>query len=171
MELLDIYDDNGELTGRTVVRGDKTVQLSDNEHIAVGVIYIENSNGEFLMQKTSKEKGGEYSSTGGHICSGETPLESIRREVEEEIGINIDNEDVIELGYLLYDKPLRYMFYLKKDIDINDVSVQVEEVDFVKYMTVDEILKLIENEEITKSHGIIFKEILKYKQHNLSKTL
>ena len=162
MELLDVYDENGNVTGKVVERGSKTTCLNSNEHIAVGVIYIENSNGEFLMQKTSLEKGGEYSSTGGHIVSGETPLLSIKREVFEELGINIEKEEIEELGFLCYDKPLRFMFYLKKDIDINDVKVQKEEVEFVKYMSIDEINNLIDNELITKSHGIIFKEVLKY---------
>ena len=44
MELLDVYDNDGKVTGRVVARGDKTVTLSDNEHIAVGVIFIQNSN-------------------------------------------------------------------------------------------------------------------------------
>ena len=56
MELLDIYDDNGNKTGRIIERGDKSVKLSKNEHIAISVIFIENDNGEFLIQKTSKEK-------------------------------------------------------------------------------------------------------------------
>lgn len=161
MELLDVYDEFGNVTGKVVERGSKTADLAIDEHIAVGVIYIENSKGEFLMQKTSLEKGGEYSSTGGHIGQGETPLLSIKREVLEELGIDIEKEDVKELGFLCYDKPLRFMFYLKKDIDINDIKVQKEEVEFVKYMSVDEIKYLIDNELITKSHGIIFKEILK----------
>jgi 8-oxo-dGTP pyrophosphatase MutT (NUDIX family) len=74
MELLDVYDNNGKLTGRKIERGDKKAILNENEHIAVAVIFIENDNGEFLIQKTSKEKGGEFSSTGGHVDSGETPL-------------------------------------------------------------------------------------------------
>lgn len=164
MELLDVYDSKGNVTGRTIVRGDKSVILNDDEHVAVGVIYIENNNGEFLIQKTSIEKGGQFSSTGGHVSSGETPLSSIKREVEEEIGIDIYDDEVIELGYLLYDKPLRYMFYLKKDINLDDVKVQKEEVDYVKYMSVDEINRLIEEEQLLKSHGIIFKEVLKYKE-------
>ena len=56
IELLDIYDNNGNKTGRVVVRGDKCTVFNDNEHIAVAVIYIENDNSEFLIQKTSKEK-------------------------------------------------------------------------------------------------------------------
>ena len=116
MELLSVFDNKGNVTDKIVVRGDKSVVLNDNEHIGVAVVFIENSKGEFLMQKASKEKGGEFSSTGGHVNSGETPLEAIKREVKEEIGIDIDNDYIVELGYLLYDMPLRYMFYLKKDI-------------------------------------------------------
>ena len=167
MELLDIYDDFGNKTGKVIKRGDKSVKLEQGEHIAVGVIYIENSKGEFLMQKTSDEKGSQYSSTGGHICTGETPIESIKREVEEELGINIDYEDVRELGYLIYDMPVRFMFYLKKDIDINDIKVQEEEVEFVRYMSINEIQELIKNKEITESHGIIFNKILEYKENGL----
>ena len=161
MELLDVYDSAGNKTGKTIVRGDKITKLEEHEHIAVGVIFIENSKGEFLIQKTSIEKGGEFSSTGGHITHNETPLSSIKREVEEELGINIDNENIQELGFMLYDKPLRYMFYLKKDIDLKDVKLQQEEVEYVKYMTIEEINNLIETNQITKSHGILFKEVLK----------
>ena len=103
MELLDVFDDNGVRTGKVVVRGDKSVVLGEHEHIAVGVIFIENSKGEFLMQKTSIEKGGEYSSTGGHIVSGEDAIVSIRREVLEEIGIDVSGDEIKELGFLKYE--------------------------------------------------------------------
>ena len=163
MELLDVYDSTGKKTGKTVVRGDKTAKLEENEHIAVGVIFIENSKGEFLMQKTSVEKGSEYSSTGGHVDAGETPLSSILREIKEELGIEVDSNELEYLGFLLYDKPIRFMYYLKKDINIDDIVVQEEEVEFVKYMSVSEIKEIISKEEITKSHGIIFNKILELK--------
>ena len=118
MELLDIYDDFGNLTGKTVVRGNKYNTLKSNEHIALAVIFIENSKGEFLIQKASVEKGNIFSSTGGHVTSKETPLTTVIREVKEELGIDISGDDVISLGYLLYDMPIRYMYYIKKDIDI-----------------------------------------------------
>ena len=56
MELLDVYDNNGNVTGRKIIRGDKTAVLDENEHIAVAVIFIENDKGEFLIQKTSNIK-------------------------------------------------------------------------------------------------------------------
>lgn len=163
MELLNVYDNEGNLTDRVVPRGDKSVVLNDNEHIGVAVVFIENSKGEFLMQKTSVEKGSEYSSTGGHVEAGETPLSSILREIKEELGIEVEASELEYLGFLLYDKPIRFMYYLKKDIDIKDIVVQEEEVEFVKYMSISEIKEIISKEEITKSHGIIFNKILELK--------
>ena len=162
MELLDVYDNNGKVTGRVVTRGDKTVTLNDNEHIAVGVIFIQNNKGEFLIQKTSKEKGGEYTSTGGHVDSGETPLESIKREVKEELGLNVDNDNIIELGYLLYDRPIRFMFYLKKDIDIQTLKLQQEEVESAKFMSVNKIKELTDQGLMLTSHAKIFNKVLEY---------
>ena len=161
MEYLDIYDDQGIKTGRKIIRGDKSVQLSKNEHIAISVIFIENEKNEFLIQKTSKEKGGEYSSTGGHVDSGETPLEAILREVKEELGITLTKEEIKEYGYLLFDMPLRYLFYCKKNISIKEITIQEEEVESIEYMTVSQIEKLIKENKMLKSHAILFQELLK----------
>lgn len=163
MELLNVYDNEGNLTDKVVPRGDKSVVLSDNEHIGVVVIFIENSKGEFLIQKTSVEKGSEYSSTGGHVDAGETHSTSIVREIKEELGEEVKEDDLEYLGFLLYDKLIRFMYYLKKDIDINDIVVQEEEVEFVKYMSINEIKEIIDKGEMTKSHGIIFNKILELK--------
>ena len=45
-------------------RGNKNEYFAPNEHIAVAIIFIENSKGEFLIQKTTDD---EYSSTGRQI--------------------------------------------------------------------------------------------------------
>lgn len=164
MELLEVFDDNGNSIGKTVDRSAR-LELDVGEHIALAVIFIENNLGEFLMQKTSKEKGGLYSSTGGHVDHGETPLETIKREVKEEVGVNIDDDEIKEFGFISYDMPLRYLFYLKKNININDAKVQKEEVEFMKYISVDDIYSMIENKEILESHGILFMELMS-KLHN-----
>ncbi len=163
MEILDIYDDNGNKTGRTIVRGDRTQTLNKHEHIPLSVIFIENDKGEFLIQKTSKEKGEKYSTTGGHVNHGETPIEAIKREVYEELGINIEDKEIEDYGYIIYDMPIRYIYYIKKNIDINSIKVQQVEVDYVKYMSISEINNLIENNQMLESHGILFRELLKRK--------
>ena len=68
MELLEVFDDYGKMTGKAVARGKKQ-ELLENEHFATVIIFIQNSEGLFLMQKTSHFKSGKYSSTGGHVDS------------------------------------------------------------------------------------------------------
>ncbi len=160
MEYLGIYDNEGKPTGRKVVRGDKNIELNDNEHIAVSIIFIENDKGEFLIQKASKEKGSYFSSTGGHIDFGETPMSTIRREIEEELGINVDNDEIEECGFFENGNALIFLYYLKKNINLDDLKLQKEEVDYAQYMTVDETKKLIEEDKMLKSHGRMFEKIL-----------
>ena len=152
MELLDVYDDLGNVTGRTVVRGDKSVKLNEHEHIAVAIIFIENDKGEFLIQKTSKEKGGHYSTTGGHINHGEDAFSTIVREVKEELGVDISNDNIISLGHICVDFPVRFMFYLKKNINLNDITLQKDEVESVSYMSVDKIKNILDKGLMHKGH-------------------
>lgn len=157
MEYLDIYNEKKEKLNKKIKRGDK---LLDNEHILVAVIFIENSEGKYLIQKTSKEKGEKYATTGGHVLSGEIPKTAIIRETKEELGLDVSNENIIYIGDLLFGIPFGEIYYLKKDLDIAKLKLQQEEVEQVEYLTKAEILKLIETEKMVKSHGLMFKKML-----------
>ena len=164
-EVLDVYNEEGKPLNKTVLRGCKDEDFLPGEHFAVSIIFIENSKGEFLIQKVPK---GYYTSTGGHIHSGETPDEAIIRETKEEIGIDISHENYVSLGYRLLDFPLRFLYYLKKDIDIKDMALEESEVSSVQWMSVDEIYKLIDNYEMKRGHALLFKEIMKYRYNKES---
>lgn len=157
MEYLDIYNEKKEKLNKKIKRGDK---LLDNEHILVAVIFIENSEGKYLIQKTSKEKGEKYATTGGHVLSGEIPKTAIIRETKEELGLDVSNENIIYIGDLLFGIPFGEIYYLKKDLNIAKLKLQQEEVEQVEYLTKTEILKLIETEKMVKSHGLMFKKML-----------
>ena len=91
MELLDVLDENGNLTGRAEER--KIVHEQGLWHIHVGV-WIMNQKGELLFQKRSPNKiinPNKWTRTGGHVDSGETPIKGIQRETEEEIGVTFNN--------------------------------------------------------------------------------
>lgn len=164
MELLDVYDSLGNKTGRVVERGNKDEIFNDNEHVAVTNIYIENDKGEFLIQKTSKKKGGHYSSTGGHINHGEDAFSTIVREVKEELGVDISNDNIISLGHICVDFPVRFIFYLKKNIDLNDIVLQKDEVESISYMSVDEIKDILDKGLMRKGHYKVLEKVLQYKQ-------
>ena len=54
------------------------------------------------------------------------------------------------------------MMYIKKDIDINSLTYQEDEVEYVKYLTKDEILDLINNNgNIRKTNIDAFLDIIK----------
>ena len=82
MELLDLYDNNGKLLNKTIVRGNKNFE--ENENIKLATIWIK-SNNKYLIQKTSKEKGGEYAVSGGHVQAGLTSKQQACLELEEEL--------------------------------------------------------------------------------------
>lgn len=162
MELLDVYNSKGEITGRVIERGSK--DFGPDERIAVSIIYIENNEGKFLIQKTSQEKGGLYSSTGGHIDHGENAKEAIIRETKEEIGIDISNDNVIDLGFICVDFPVRFMFYLKKNININEISLDKSEVESIHYFSLDELNKIIKEGKMNKGHVLVLEKVLEYKK-------
>ena len=142
MEKRDLYDKNKNLTGETIYKGEP---IPENRYIIVVLAFIQNSEGKFLIQKRSKEKDGLYGSTGGHPKTGETSLQGMITEIQEEIGLEV-NENEVELIYAGREDTERVFFdiyYLKKDFDINTLTLQKEEVEFVEWLTIPEIKKLI----------------------------
>ena len=55
MEILDLYDDAGVSLEKTIERGTIT---NSGENIMLAVAFIKNKEDLYLIQKTSKEKGG-----------------------------------------------------------------------------------------------------------------
>lgn len=163
MELIAIYDNNANKTDKTVDINISDDELSNDEHIGISLIYIENNDNKFLIQKTSLQKGNRYSMTSGHIRHNETSKEAIIREAKEELGIDISKEKIIDLGHILVDYPVRFIFYLKKNININDIKLNKNEVESVCYKSIDEIKAIIESGQMHKAHLELIKVIEKYR--------
>ena len=89
MEYLDIYDENAQKTGRTVLRGSP---MQPGDYSMAVHLYIYNDKGEFLLQKRSQNKRslpGVWSVTCGAVSAGENSTEAGIREAKEEIGLTI----------------------------------------------------------------------------------
>ena len=160
MEVLDVYDENGKALNKTVLRGADDSEFASGEHIAVSIIFIENDKGEFLIQKLPS---GKYSSTGGHVLSKEKPMDAIIRETKEEIGLTLEKKEIVDFGFKLFDFPVRFLYYIKKNVDLDTLVLDKNEVSSVSYMSEEKINRLIEDNRFNKGHAILFREILKYK--------
>ena len=161
MEKRDLYDINRNLTGETIYKGDS---IPDGKFILVVLSFIQNSKGEFLIQKRSVQKGGKYASTGGHAKTGETSIQAMMTEINEEVGLNV-NQDELDLFYSGrddIDKVFFDLYYIKKDFSTDSLTLQKEEVESVKWMTVKEIKYNISAGNFLNSHVDEFYRILDY---------
>lgn len=161
MEKRDLYDINRNLTGETIYKGDS---IPNGKFILVVLSFIQNSKGEFLIQKRSVQKGGKYASTGGHAKTGETSIQAMMTEINEEVGLNV-NEDELDLFYSGrddIDKVFFDLYYIKKDFSTDSLTLQKEEVESVKWMTVEEIKHNISAGNFLNSHVNEFYRILDY---------
>ena len=91
MEKRDLYDKNRKPTGETICKGEN---IPEGKYIVVILVMIQNSKGKFLIQKRSKQKGGKYAATGGHVKAGQTSIEGMMDEIQEELGLTVKPEEL-----------------------------------------------------------------------------
>lgn len=162
MEKRDLYDENRNLTGETMYKGE---EISVGKYIVVVLVYIQNSEGKFLIQKRSERKNGKYATTGGHPKSGEDSIQGIITEVKEEIGIEIKPED-LKLYYAGREDSEQVFFddyYAKIDVpNIEKLELQEEEVASVHWFTGEEIHELMKQGKFFKNHYEEFERLEKW---------
>lgn len=152
MELWDVYDINRKATGRVIDRHSNEKLKEGEYHLVVEAIII-NSRGEILLNKRSKFKNkypNMWESTGGSSIKGENSLQSILREIREEIGIIFNETDAIFYKTLRDDnaKDFKDIWLFKKDLTIKELDYTDGEVVDSKWVNIDEFEKMIKNEEI-----------------------
>lgn len=156
MEYLDILDEQGNKIGKIDTR--ENVHKKGFIHSEVtAVIYTEN--GTVLLQRRNSNKktyAGVWSTTGGHVLAGESNQEAIIREVKEELNLdvkiqNIENvvtyHSINEKEKIINNKFMTiFLIKICKD-DINKIKIQEDELEEIKFMTLDELKELINKDE------------------------
>ncbi len=163
-EKFDVLNELGEFTGKIATR--KECHTKGLWHRAVYAFVI-NKKGDVLLQKRSSNKKlwpNMWDITaGGHVSAGEFGRQALVREVNEELGIKINDNDIKYLvGSTSVDKIKNVInkhynecYIITKNIDISDIKVQKEEVSEIKYFQKEEILRRIANnyEGLTNKTG------------------
>ena len=144
MELWDVYDKNRNLTGRTMERG-STFREGDY-HLVIHVC-IFNSKNEMLIQQRQPWKKGWPNmwdiTVGGSALSGETSSEAAERETFEEIGYRIDLSNERPFFTINFERGFDDYYLVEREIDIDSLTLQYEEVQKIRWATKDDILQLI----------------------------
>lgn len=152
IEKLDIYNKEKHKTGKIIERKDD-VKLDKEDYILGVQCWIINKEGEILLtqRKLNKIHGGMWEPTGGLVKSGENSIQGIKRELQEEIGISIaDNElffvkEKIEEGE--HCNCFRDVYIIKKDINLNGLHFNDGEVINAQYVTIEKLSYMIEHGE------------------------
>ena len=159
MELLEIYNQNGEPTGRSIERGNKNLQ--ENEFIKLAVLWIKCGN-KFLIQKASPEKDGDYAVTGGHVPFGENSLNQACIELDEELGLIVSPAELKKLGTCVLGHGMFDVYlYENNNLENYNFTLQVEEVESVEFLTTQQIENLIEKGVFRKSSTAQYNQFIK----------
>ena len=170
-ELIDVLDENGNKTGEVAARNQVHTKGLWHRIIVVAVI---DENGHILMQQRSSMV--EINplkwdvTSAGHIQAGQTSKEAAIREVSEEVGLEIKEED---LKYLLTYNDMEQLenfldneycdCYLVKQrsIDVNKIKIQESEVKQVKICNINEVKEMIKSNKVVIRNEF-YAELLKY---------
>ena len=164
MEKFDILNDRGEFTGEVKTRDE--VHKQGLWHRAV-VLFVINDLDEVLLQKRSSTKKMWPNlwdiTAGGHVLTNEFGYEAIIRETKEEINLDLKREDLTFIGCTiskninngLIDNHFNEFYVVHKNIDINTLTIDANEVSALKWISKDELITKIHNnyEDITSKQG------------------
>lgn len=167
MEKIDIIDQDGNITGEVKDRND--VHKYGLPHHASGVIFVAKIGGGnyILSQQRSfnKEKNAGLwdMSASGHVTSGQTPQDSLIREIKEELGLEVKKTELKLLGKFwrhetyrpdFIENELDYIYIVNKFIEISQIKVQEEEVEDVAWLSVDKFKDMLNVGKAVKRNGV-----------------
>ena len=109
-----------------------------DKRIASAQAFLENSAGELLIVKSGYKS--YWSIPGGIVDEGETPLNTVQREVYEEVGINLSPS---EYSFVIASsrrshRGMSYQFVFRAEIgncSAEDLSLQQSEIEHAEFVT------------------------------------
>lgn len=158
-EMIDVLDEKtGDLTDEIISKSE--AHRIGKWHGSIHILIINKDKTKTLLQKRCEQKKLYPNmwdiTVGGHITAGETPLISAQRELQEELGLNLNNLDVKEIdrikeqlsnnGVISNEYVSIYVAY--GDVEISKIKLQKEEVSEIKWCSKKELNKLIKEEII-----------------------
>ena len=156
MELVDIYNERHEKLNYTKERK----HLSDGEYRLSCFIWVINDDNKILLQQrlaTAKKMPNMWGTTAGGAIAGDTSLSGAMRELKEELGINVNKEEMIFIGSYKRINDFVEVWLCKKNIELSDLVLSQNEVQEAKWFSIEEFQQMIEEGTGIDSGFEIFK--------------
>lgn len=143
MELIDVFDEDNKYLGYSLERNEVHDKNLWHHHVSA---WIMNYEGMILLQQralTKKKNPGKWAKTGGHVETGENCKEAIKREVYEEIGLEVNDEEIENIEVFKSLNPnehyYTYGYIFLTNYKEDDFILQKEEVNAVKYYNIEQL--------------------------------
>ena len=161
MEQFDLYTKDRLPLNQTMNRGGQT---PDDCCRLVVHVCIFNRSGEMLIQQRQPFKKSWSDmwgiSCGGSVMSGEDSCTAAKREVAEELGVVISLKDTRPVLTIHFDEGFDDIYTITKDLQLSGLQLQHEEVQALKWASLEEILAMIDSGEFIPYHkdliGLLF---------------
>lgn len=149
MELVDLYSEDRIPLGKTADRHEHRARESFDEYRMVVHICIFNSKGQMLIQQRSMNKDAfpgmwDVSAAGG-VGAGETSRQGAEREVQEELGYELDLTGVRPSMTVNYDGGFDDFYLVVRELDLTKLRLQTEEVSAVRWASLEDVLALLDS--------------------------
>jgi isopentenyldiphosphate isomerase len=145
-EIIDLYDVDRQLTGKTTTRG---VHLEEGTYRMVVHVCIFNSKGEMLIQKRADDivRWPSYwdISVGGGASAGDNSRMAAERETAEELGLSIDFSDRRPVITVNFSDGFDDFYTIEMDVSPDDLHLQKEEVADARWASREEIEAMIDD--------------------------
>jgi isopentenyl-diphosphate Delta-isomerase len=148
-EPVDILDEQGNLTGQTMLKSEAHAKSlwHGGAHI-----WIYNSKGEVLMQLRSPKKLITPNiwdvSIAGHIQAGKTPKETVVEEAKEELGLSVSPDQLTFIGNTTVDmdeggwqhRVFLWVYALQQDnLDLSKLVLEEAETADIKWIPLEQM--------------------------------
>lgn len=174
-EYIDIVDRNGCPTGKSEL---KSVIHKKGYYHNTAHVWFYTKKGEILLSQRSAKKAVcpllWDVSVAGHIDTGETVTRAAVREINEEIGLTITENDLQKFGVYecfqsydngIIDNEFHNTFIAELKTPLSQLTLQEEEVEAIKLVSFEEFKSLLNNiglnNHFVASNINYYKEILK----------
>ena len=172
-EYFDVLNSNGEYINKIASR--EECHEKGLWHKGVVVFIMSSDNTKVLLQQRSANKRLWPNlwdiTAGGHVLAGELGYQAVIRETKEEIGIDISKEELEFIGAItsedikgdIVNRHFNEYYIVHKDINTQNIILQKEEVQNIKWFNKEEIINKVQNnyEDLTDKTGC-WKYLMKY---------